>query len=548
MASYELPANANHDVLERKIDEVCHSLQTLNISNCIVAQQSLVMTSLRRLENLQTLLCVACPVRASLLLEHLLVPLHKVTHLEFSLVETLNNARDEIFQLRCMAGRYGGRKTNLRKVYVEVADEVNVQVMLSFLIHCPLVKELHIHFLRNVPFNLDMVAHLWRFTFTCEAPFTTQSGLDWPLTLKNCVDIHGNVARANPPEAFNCARLLDMAAWPERALLLEPVVLVVIDQWDLGKCLRDAACRRRWEVLRSLCIVSFARSTTETVYPAVGAAHDADLRDFFSRLTNIVELNVSSFHFGDGIDFTTLLETPALQRLRALSLPPCALRASGAFGRLARGLGDIEDLDIRLNLDGRHRWCCFCDNELNIDGMDTSALRIGSGRFTLSNVPKLASLDFLRHFHARSLRFIDVSERPRFDYKALSNFLRHNTHLISLVVRLANIGFNEAFFQTSMTPGLALQRLCLLTRSKMKPELAEHRVVTMAQQLPRIFYFHVHYVDSDTDIEATVTWIRLPDDEVADVLQQGKVMHNAPCIMCSTQTFIALVKPHVREL
>ncbi|KAH8008782.1 hypothetical protein HPB51_004172 [Rhipicephalus microplus] len=57
--------------------------------------------------------------------------------------------------------------------------------------------------------------------------------------------------------------------------------------------------------------------------PNVGAPHSAALRLFIGSLCNIVELNVNSLHFDDGIDFTKLLDTPTLLRLRALSLAPC---------------------------------------------------------------------------------------------------------------------------------------------------------------------------------------------------------------------------------
>ncbi|KAL1416103.1 hypothetical protein MTO96_028234 [Rhipicephalus appendiculatus] len=67
----------------------------------------------------------------------------------------------------------------------------------------------------------------------------------------------------------------------------------------------------------------FLPQENEPTYPTVGAPHNDVLRRFFGRLCNIVELNVSSLHFDDGIDFTVLLDTPTLLRLRALSLAAC---------------------------------------------------------------------------------------------------------------------------------------------------------------------------------------------------------------------------------
>ncbi|KAL1423451.1 hypothetical protein MTO96_021063 [Rhipicephalus appendiculatus] len=272
------------------------------------------------------------------------------------------------------------------------------------------------------------------------------------------------------------------------------------------------------------------------------------LRDFFATLLNLVELNVSSFHFGDGFDFTGLLDAPALKRIRALSLPPCGLRPKGAVRRLAHGLGDVEDLDVRLNLDGRHKSCRTCAKELVIQPADASAFAIESGRLTLSNVPNLVSLDFLRRFWVSHVRYIDDSDKPRFDYRALSSVLRSNGTLRSLVVKMAQVNFYELSFETFLCPGNTLERLCLLTKTRLPSSKAQMVVQAMAHQLPSIFYIHVHYVDIDTDSETSMTWIRRPVGEATGPTSRGNVMQGKPCIMCSTQTFVALAKPLCRQL
>ncbi|KAH7983569.1 uncharacterized protein LOC119392421 [Rhipicephalus sanguineus] len=557
MSSYQLPANASEDVLQLKIDEVQGNLQSLNISNCIVAQPAIMLSLLARLRNLQTLSCIACPLKASFLLDRLLRSLRNVTHLEFSLVDAKDYAREELINIRHLGKVHKGRVTNIRKLYVEIADEENMELLRSFLQYCPHVADLHIHFTHYVRFEFGVVAclrivenqsELVAFTFTCEAPSTMQSEPTQLLELQYCIDIHGNVVFRTNPKAFSYALLRDLAASPQAVLPLEPAVLVAFETPHLERQLLDAGAHHDWAKLQSLCILLYARSLDETVYPAVDARYNLVLRVFFARLSNLVELNVSSFHFGDGNDFTELLAVSALQQLRALSLPPCGLRHSGAVRRLAVSSGNIEDLDIRVNLDGRHCNCTFCDNELVIEPADASAFRIGSGRLTLSNLPNLASLDFLQCLQVSHLRFIDVSAKPRFDYTAFSEAVRSNDNLRSLVVKFRDINFRDESFESSLRPAKALEHVCLLTKRELMPEVAEKVVESMALQLPSISYLHIHYVDRGTFTEASVTWIRLPESDTADEPDQGKVMQGKPCIMCSTQTFIALAKPRSREL
>ncbi|KAH7935870.1 hypothetical protein HPB52_014439 [Rhipicephalus sanguineus] len=383
-------------------------------------------------------------LRPSVLLEHLLTSLQNVTHLEFSLVEAFNYAKEELLKIRLLANVHKGRETKVRKVYVEVADEKNADLLQTFLRYCPYLRDLHVHFVRYVRFDLGLVNRLSTFTFTCEASSTAQSDPRQPVDLSYCIDLHGNVVFRKRPQAYNCAQLRNLALSPNTAFPLEPVVLVAVETKDLGRQFLIAGSRHNWSKLRSLCVLLYAGNLDQTVCPTISANYETALRDFFAKLLNLVELNVSSFHFSDGVDFTELLAAPALRRLRALSLPPCGLRQNGAVRRLALGLSDIEDLDIRLNLDGRHESCSSCSRELVIAPADASAFRLGSGRLTLSNVPNLASLNFLECLQVSCLRFIDVSAGPRFDFHALAKVVRYGNILHSLVVKLQSIGFGES--------------------------------------------------------------------------------------------------------
>ncbi|KAL1469186.1 hypothetical protein MTO96_004901 [Rhipicephalus appendiculatus] len=529
MSSYELPPNASEDVLRRKIGEVRGNLQSLNISNCIVAIPAFLLALASELRNLQTLSCVACPLKASLLLDRLLRSLQSVTQLDFSLVDTKDDAKEEFLKIRHLGNVHAGKETKIRKMYVEVAEKHNMKVLVLFLGYCPLLTELHIHFAHDASSGscaatcssiADHLLNLVTFTVTYEAPSTAQLDPRQPVDLRYCIDLHGNAVFRKRPQAFNCAQLRNLALSTDSTFPLEPAVLVAVDTPDLGFFV--GASGHNWSQLQSLCVLLYNRNLDQAVYPTVGAMHDAAVRQFFAKLQNL--------------------------RLRALSLPPCGLCAKGAVRRLALGLGDVEDLDVRLNLDGRHKSCRSCANELTIGPADARLLSLRSGRLTLSNVPNLVSLKFLRSLQVAHIRFIDASDVPRFDYKALSKALRSIETLRSLVVKITLINFSDRSFETSLCTATALERLCLLTKTKLPDSRAQMVVEGMARQLHSIFYLHIHYVNLETGSETSVTWIRRPEGEAADPSSRGTVMSGKPCIMCSTQTFVALAKPRYREL
>ncbi|XP_037287764.2 uncharacterized protein LOC119180734 [Rhipicephalus microplus] len=557
MSSYELPANACEDVLRGKIVTAQGYLRSLNLSNCIVAEPASLLSLVSDVKSLQTLSCIACPLKASLLLDRLLNSLPKVTQLQFSLVDTEDGAKEELLKIKHLKNVQVRKDTMVCKMYVEVAGDHNVQLLRQFLDYCPLLKDLHIHFLHEVSADLcamtcttttENLQNLETFKCTSEALFTTQSAHGEVLDMRYCINLQGNVVFRKRSQGFNCAQLRNLAFLPNAVFPDEPVVLAAFDTPDIGRQFLIAGIQHNWSHIRSLCMLLYARNPERTEYPTISPRHSATLRDFFAALVNLVELNVSSFHFEDGFDITVTLDAPALQRLRALSLPPCGLRPKGAVRRLALGLDDIEDLDIRINLDGRHKRCVSCDNDLTIEPEDASVFVIESGRLTLSNVPNLLSLEFLRRFWVCHVRFIDDSDKPRFDFRALSNVLCSSRTLRSLVVRMVFIDFTEQSFETFLCPGSALERLCLLTRTRLPSSRAQMVVEGMASQLPSIFYIHIHYVDLDTGSETNMTWIRRPEGEATDPLRPGIVIPGKPCIMCSTQTFVALAKPLYRKL
>nr|XP_037285407.1 uncharacterized protein LOC119178322 [Rhipicephalus microplus] len=142
--------------------------------------------------------------------------------------------------------------------------------------------------------------------------------------------------------------------------------------------------------------------------------------------------------------------------------------------------------------------CTYCNKTLYLDPEDISAYGIGSGRLTLSNLLSLASLSFLKSCPVANLRFIDVSDIPRFDFKALASAVHHSNTLRSLVVKLKAIDCATEYLTTCLCPVKSLERVCLLSKTELLTSNAERTVEVMAGQLPSILYVHIHCADSET--------------------------------------------------
>ncbi|XP_075731698.1 uncharacterized protein LOC142795780 [Rhipicephalus microplus] len=548
MSSYELPANASEDVLGLKIGEVQGNLRSLNISNCIVAQPAHLLSLLSGLHSLQTLSCTACPLKTSHLLDLLLNSLENVTSLEFSLVETADDAAEEVNRIRDVGVRNDGKVTNIRRLYLEVQSPENLKVLWAFLPFCQYATHVHVHFGRYASLFVayfacyrayGLLPALRELATTCESQ-ATKTLDEWPP--ETAIDNNANALFRANRSGCNYRLLYDLAL-SRVTLPAGPVVIVAFAGPNLDRCFTYACSGHDWACLKSMCILLISEELHDVFYPTVCAVHALALRNFFAMLTNLVELNLSSVHFDNDIDFTTLLRTSALQRLRALSLPPCGLRQVGAVHRLAIRLGNIEDLDIRLKFEGRHNSCHHCDGELLVAPADAGLFCGSSSRLTLSNVPNLASLTFLERCPVAHLRFIDISDEPRYDFGALSKAMRYCTNLRSVVVKLSAIDFESESFQNSLCPAEALELLCILSYTGLRSSKALLIVQQMAYLLPSIYYLHIHFVDVETDEETSATWIRLPGGDT-----EGRSFIGKPCIMCSTETFIALVKPCRREL
>ncbi|KAL1416967.1 hypothetical protein MTO96_027359 [Rhipicephalus appendiculatus] len=194
-----MPSNANEDALMLKLDEMRNNLQSLDISNCMVARPRYLLMLLSRPYTLQTLSCISCPLKPSLLMDRLLKTLHNLTDLELSIAK--DDISPEVDKIQNLRNVYKNRNTRIRHLYVEVADIDNIAVLCAFLGYRPLVTHLHIHFgkyvrLRTVLITLACVSEPLRdldeFKATCEAQSKKQAR-PLPLELQSSFDMAANV-------------------------------------------------------------------------------------------------------------------------------------------------------------------------------------------------------------------------------------------------------------------------------------------------------------------------------------------------------------------
>ncbi|KAL1480211.1 hypothetical protein MTO96_051230 [Rhipicephalus appendiculatus] len=258
-------------------------------------------------------------------------------------------------------------------------------------------------------------------------------------------------------------------------------------------------------------------------YPCADVAYHDGLVDFLRHFRNnneseqyehLAELNANSFHCGAGLDMTEVLLEAGLTSLTALSLSPCGLR------RL-----DAAELSVGRN----------------------------GGRLTFVAVPRFRSLDFLSHCNVRELR---MGGRNLLKSKQLGDVLVLNERLRCLI-----LGYDDMEFDASLYKNLEklrnLRLLCLRSRAYHDTLDVKGYIQSLGSSMEHLKVLHVHYTGRNHSFQR-LTWVRRAETvlelrcELDDVLVEpflcGRVLSDSPCVVCTMQTFIGLVKPKYRDV
>ncbi|KAH7978416.1 hypothetical protein HPB49_005478 [Dermacentor silvarum] len=554
--SVSLPANSTaldlHELLRGIGPETVHEL---DITNCLVADQNHLYTYIGSCSNLRSLRCLACPILASNLLWLLQERLVHLEELEFSLSFTRSETDKEIMRVNERSLQFPLTVArSLHRVYAEVSGEDNAGLLRGLLAFCPNVTDLHLHVVGgNFRLCLIQAQNIlnpdpWLHTFTFS------SGIPPKLRYEPCTMtlfcrlslVCANVSYCDG--VYNCVWLRDLALDPDcRELASQLVVIVTHDADVLAQRIAAAARRHIWTGVRCLTLALLPRQPLSAQpHPIAESVYLGGLREFFPVLKYLVELNVSSFHFGPDVDFTQLLQDAGLAFLQALSTAPCAFSQPDAVRRLADVCRELVDLDVRVEKRGRFSGCTVCQLEFRLNTGDMAALHDGYPRsrrrlvrLTLSGVPRLESLRFLECCEVDELRLVDCPDPSHPHFVDIGELLARNAKLISLLIRNTELPFGTTGLLANVTRVTWLQFLCLLSEVPVLDDIATAHVEQLTAGLTQLKCLHIHYRSKGNGREQLITWLWRSAEGGGD----GHLIRNGPCILCCTATFIGLAKP-----
>ncbi|XP_070380114.1 uncharacterized protein [Dermacentor albipictus] len=539
------------------------AIRTLDLTNCILLEPNELPLHIAKCTGLQILRCVACPLRPSALLHLMLNRLPRLKEVEFSLVAE-TDVDSEIREMHNTALQVPGiLAVSLRRMYAEVSDDLNFKLLSALLSYCPMLDELLVHFVRGNFMNallecnaiLEQGVNLETFTFSSEVPASNQRLPSTPLDFTSCAAVCANVSYQRSTNMWNCVLLRDLAVGYTNPIHLpQQLVLVAVHHAEgfTPEWFSLAGFGHFWTNVRQLCLLLFPAQPSNGVYATAGAAYRDSLRDFISsKLQQVVELNISAFHFGPDLELTAILQDGTLRHLRSLSATPCGLRRPSALRRLAQLCPEFKELDVRIERQDSFVRCAVCEGEFLLDHEDmlemcdsAPVFHNALARLTLSDVHVRFFLWFVEACPAVSVRLSDCSSPSHPDYPSLGQRLARNSSLRCLVLRHHVLPFGDACLLENISRIRHLQYLCLLSAAPLQDnDAAESLQAFSARLKPQIKCVHVHYRSSTDGIEKRITWMKR-----AGAPTGGVLVRDGPCLLyCSTATFIGLSKPLNRD-
>nr|XP_054925405.1 uncharacterized protein LOC129384210 [Dermacentor andersoni] len=489
--------------------------------------------------------------------------LPRLREVEFSLVAE-KDVDSEIREVHNTASQVPGTLAlSLRRMYAEVSSDLNFKLLSALLSYCPKLDELRVHFVRGSFMNallecnaiIEQGVNLETFTFSSEVPASNQRLPSTPLDFTSCAAVCANVSYQRSSNMWNCVLLRDLAVgYTNHIHLPQQLVLVAAHHAEgfTPEWIGLAGFGHFWTNVRQLCLLLFPAQPSDGVYATAGPVYRDSFRDFISvKLQQVVELNISAFHFGPDLDLTALLQGGSLEHLQSLSATPCGLRRPSALRRLAQNCTEFKELEVRFDRRGSFVRCAVCDGEFSLNREDMLEMQDGFPvfhhaltRLTLSDVHGPMSLWFIETCPAVSVRLSDCPSPSHTDYPSLGQLLDRSSSLSCLVLRHDALPIGEACLLEAISRIASLQYLCLLSAAPLLDNDAEGSLLKFSDSLkPHIKCVHVHYRNSTDGTEKRITWMkqfRVPSG--------GVLVRDGPCFLyCSTATFIALAKPLNRD-
>ncbi|KAH6942337.1 hypothetical protein HPB50_003923 [Hyalomma asiaticum] len=545
------------------------AVSELDLTNCILLKRDQLIPLICKCTHLTILRCLSCDLRPSDLLTLLLQQLPKLEQVECSLASEVGGDV-ELESMREIKSQRDVRSSvpGLRRMYVEVSGDHNFQLLSEILRLCPRLNDLHVHFVRGTFWKavlecrviLSIRVRLETFAFTSELPASCEHR-EWtaPLEFASCASVCANVTRnGRSTGSWSCVRFHDLAdPFAERRILPFQLVAAAIafaDESVTAEFTRTAALGHVWRHVRQLCLVLVRVDASSVNYPTAGVAYRCSLRQLFSTaLDDIVELNVSCFHFSPEMDLADVLKCDSLRHLQSLSVSPCGLRRPSALRRLAKYCPKFRDLDVRIERKGRYQRCDSCDGESLADSeilMEINALKIRNGgrplfrnglaRLSLTGLRNNTCFWFIESCSpAAAVRLSECYSPDNRNYALSVHVLASASALQCLLLHADRLDFTEVPLQANLSRAASLEYLFLLSGAPFLDDVARRRARELSTSLLRLKCLHVHYQSAHGQ-DRRITWLRGEDSP-----EDGCFLDSShPCFQCcSTSTFVGLAKP-----
>ncbi|KAK8762910.1 hypothetical protein V5799_034481 [Amblyomma americanum] len=556
-----------------------HRVRQLRFTNCLVLPPNILLGFAETCEYLQELHCVNCVVEPCELFGLVAMKLKRLRQLEWSIHDAHFYASPIGESVAEIATCQKSLELKIKAMYVElVATTTHAYLLELILERCPKLQHLHVHAVRKQTDDehsnavcKELMRHrpagLTTFTYTSEwvpapgppaPPVTPGRWKPRPIFRAEGI-IWGNICYNLKLQSCSFVSFDDVLQQKVSLRGVQQAIVVVEADSQAPSRLHGATSRPEyWKDVRSLSLV--LQPPNGLLFPRGAVAlrcYRYPMHLFFKIcVSNITELNLTSFHFNCDVDGSFIVGS-ALPKLRALALAPCGVTNIEALKFLARGCENLEELDIRSERDSNGECPCeSCETPLSFFSADFLRLhrRTKLRRLVLDETMKLSSLTLLQECRVVELRLsldsfpAEISEAPVF-YGTLRHLLHSNTRLRSLTLEARTVPLDHRFLASALAELTTLRKLCFLSGATATVDVAVSFVKKMEAMLPLLEMLHLHYMTARPAFRA-VTWIRQRDcvwgwlGNGEPQPSAGVFLHHRPCIGCSRSTFIGLAKPH----
>nr|XP_037286782.1 uncharacterized protein LOC119179757 [Rhipicephalus microplus] len=526
----------------------------LDLTNCIDVDAQQVLPFITQCKQLRRLMFVACPILPSDVLK-LAVQLPHLEEIEFTILLPGRLEFLEMRRLSALVASEGCVALKLHRVYVETGRKQNLKV-LSTLLRCfPNANYLHVHLVSGLFHEaveecpILLVEHIQLDTFRLTSDLRSYILREPPaaLDLAAYAAVSASFTYQKSINFRSCTTLRDLVTTSVICLSMPfQMTLFAIDDRLAPEWFREASFKHNWSNVRQLCVV-LSPADSNLFYPAARGRYRASLAIFCTQLVQLVELNVSSFHFGPNVDVTIFLQDGRLPFLQSLSAPPCGFRDPTVLQCVAACCPDFKELDVRFERKDNVCRCFGCERrELFVELFRCSAspaFRNGLARLTLSEVHDAACQWFIEC--CRPVSTLRLAGCPlELDYERISRALCHSIDPSCLILKHRLLRFDDTDLLCNLFRFPDLQYLYLLLYTWAPESVLLDCVASVRRSLPLLKCLHVHYrCEQGSPVRDSVTWIRRQSGGVGEDL-----IRSGPCFQsCSTATFIGLAKPLNRD-